>query len=44
MLILFAPGAAREGYFETLAEVGRGLEMSDEEKVAFYLRHDNHWV
>ena len=44
MLILFAPGAPREDYFETLARVADGLVMSDEEKAAFYLRHDNHWV
>jgi quercetin dioxygenase-like cupin family protein len=44
MLILFAPGATREGYFETLARVADGLEMTDQEKAAFYLRHDNHWV
>jgi len=43
MLILFAPGAPREDYFETLARVGEGLELSDEEKTAFYLRHDTYW-
>lgn len=43
MLILFAPGAPREDYFETLARVSHGLVLSDEEKTAFYLRHDNHW-
>ena len=43
MLILFAPGAPREDYFETLARVSQGLVLSDEEKTAFYLRHDNHW-
>jgi len=43
MLILFAPGAPREDYFETLARVGQGLTMTDEEKAAFYLRHDTHW-
>jgi mannose-6-phosphate isomerase-like protein (cupin superfamily) len=43
MLILFAPGAPREDYFETLARVGEGLTMTDEEKADFYLRHDNHW-
>ena len=41
MLIHFAPGAPREGYFEGLAELAG---MSDEEKAEFYLRHDNHWV
>jgi mannose-6-phosphate isomerase-like protein (cupin superfamily) len=44
MLILFAPGAPREDYFETLARVSEGLVMSDEEKVAFYLRHDTYWT
>ena len=44
MLILFAPGAPREDYFETLARVSEGLVMSDEEKTDFYLRHDNYWV
>jgi len=44
MLILFAPGAPREEYFETLARVSEGLVMSDEEKAEFYLRHDNQWV
>ncbi len=44
MLILFAPGAAREDYFETLARVAEGLVLSDEEKTEFYLRHDTHWL
>ena len=44
MLLLFAPGADREDYFETLARVSKGEVMSDEERLAFYLRHDNHWV
>ena len=44
MLLLFAPGAPREEYFETLARVSEGLVMTDEEKAEFYLRHDNHWV
>lgn len=44
MLILFAPGADREDYFETLARVGRGALMTDEERVAFFLRHDTYWV
>ena len=41
MLIHFAPGAPREGYFEGILDLGR---MSEEEKLHFYLRHDNHWV
>jgi mannose-6-phosphate isomerase-like protein (cupin superfamily) len=43
MLILFAPGAPREEYFETLAAVGRGRVLSDDEKTAFYVRHDTYW-
>jgi quercetin dioxygenase-like cupin family protein len=43
MLILFAPGAPREDYFETLARVGKGLTMTEEEKAAFYVRHDTYW-
>ena len=41
MLLHFSPGAPREGYFEGLARVG---EMSDEERAAFYLEHDNIWL
>jgi quercetin dioxygenase-like cupin family protein len=43
MLILFVPGAPREDYFETLARVAEGLVMSEEEKTAFFLRHDTFW-
>jgi mannose-6-phosphate isomerase-like protein (cupin superfamily) len=41
MLILFAPGAPREEYFE---QVGLAASLSDEERAAFYLRHDNIWL
>lgn len=44
MLILFAPGAPRESYFEGLAEIAQGKELSIEERAEFYLRHDNHWL
>jgi mannose-6-phosphate isomerase-like protein (cupin superfamily) len=44
MLILFAPGAPREDYFETLARVSHGLVMDDDDRAAFYERHDNHWL
>jgi quercetin dioxygenase-like cupin family protein len=44
MLLMFAPGAPREDYFETLAAVGRGAPMSDDERVAFMLQHDTYWV
>lgn len=44
MLILFAPGAPRENYFETLAAVGKGeLSLTDEEWTEFYLHHDTYW-
>ena len=44
MLILFAPGAPREEYFETLARVAEGLVLTDEERTEFYLRHDTYWL
>lgn len=44
MLLLFAPGAAREGYFETLAEVARGRVLSEEERTEFYVWHDTYWL
>jgi len=44
MLLLFTPGAPREEYFETLRKLGEGLTMSDEERDAFYVAHDNLWV
>ena len=44
MLLHFAPGAPREGYFEGLAEFAVSGKPSDEELAAFYLRHDNVWV
>lgn len=44
MLILFSPGAPREGYFEGLLALAKGATMSDEEKDAFFLAHDNVWV
>jgi mannose-6-phosphate isomerase-like protein (cupin superfamily) len=45
MLILFAPGAPREGYFETLAEMATGgRQMSEEEWTEFCLRHDTYWA
>lgn len=41
MLILFAPGAPREGYFEELAELRRtGRQLSAEEWRELYARHD----
>ena len=44
MLIHFAPGAPREGYFEGLAEFARSGRPSDEEMAEFYRRHDNVWL
>ncbi len=45
MLILFAPGAPRERYFEELAELGwSGRPMSDDERTAFLARHDQYMV
>ncbi len=44
MLILFAPGAPREAYFEGLAEMAAGKELTEAERTEFYLRHDNHWL
>jgi mannose-6-phosphate isomerase-like protein (cupin superfamily) len=45
MLLHFAPGAPREGYFEGLAAWGRtGRPRSADEVAEFYLRHDNVWL
>jgi mannose-6-phosphate isomerase-like protein (cupin superfamily) len=44
MLLLFAPGAPREGYFETLKDLGEGLTMTEPERDAFYAAHDNIWL
>ena len=44
MLILFAPGAPREEYFETTAAFSHGLTLTDDERAAFFLRHDTFWV
>jgi mannose-6-phosphate isomerase-like protein (cupin superfamily) len=41
MLLHFAPGAPREGYFEGLLDLAG---MSEEERAEFYLRHDNVWL
>ena len=43
MLLLFTPGAPREEYFETLF-AGATQTMTEEEKDAFFLRHDNYWL
>jgi len=45
LLILFAPGAPREGYFEGLVEIGAsGRQLTDEEWAEFFTRHDTYWV
>jgi len=44
MLLLFAPGAPREDYFETLEKFAQGLTMTEEERAEFYLRHDTYWL
>ena len=45
MLILFAPGAPREAYFEGLVAIAEGRwDPSPEERTAFLEEHDNHYV
>jgi quercetin dioxygenase-like cupin family protein len=45
MLILFAPGVARERYFQELAEVGdSGRALTPAEWTEFYARHDQYMV
>lgn len=44
MLLMFTPGAPREDYFETLAAVGHGMPMTDDERAAFMVQHDTYWV
>ena len=44
MLLLFAPGAPREGYFEMLAEWAQGRTMTAEEKAEFFAYHDTYWL
>jgi mannose-6-phosphate isomerase-like protein (cupin superfamily) len=44
MLLLFAPGAPREEYFETLAATGFGQPLTDAERADLYRRHDTYWL
>lgn len=45
MLLLFAPGAPREAYFEGLVEQAMsGRQLTEEERTAFFIRHDTYWV
>lgn len=41
ILMLFAPGAPREAYFEGFAALA---DMTDDERSEWFVRHDNHWV
>jgi len=41
MLILFAPGAPREDYFERVATAA---QMPEAERTEFYLHHDTFWI
>ncbi|MFG3417676.1 cupin domain-containing protein [Micromonospora sp. NPDC048063] len=41
MLLHFAPGAPREGYFEGLPGLAA---LSEEERTEFFLRHDTYWI
>jgi quercetin dioxygenase-like cupin family protein len=43
MLLHFAPGAPREEYFEGLARLAAGEQMTEAEYAAFMRHHDNHW-
>ena len=44
MLILFAPGAPREAYFQALAEIAAGRQLSAEERTELNLRHDSYFL
>jgi quercetin dioxygenase-like cupin family protein len=44
MLLLFAPGAPREEYFETLEDWAQGRTMNDAEKAEFFVKHDTYWL
>jgi mannose-6-phosphate isomerase-like protein (cupin superfamily) len=45
MLILFAPGAPRERYFEGLVErASMSTPPTADELAEFYLAHDNYWL
>jgi mannose-6-phosphate isomerase-like protein (cupin superfamily) len=41
ILMLFAPGGPREGYFEGIPNLA---DMTDDERREFFIRHDNYWV
>jgi oxalate decarboxylase/phosphoglucose isomerase-like protein (cupin superfamily) len=44
MLILFSPGTPREGYFQALAEIAAGRQITDEEWAEICLRYDNYFI
>lgn len=44
MLLHFAPGAPREGYFEAFAEWAATGRPGDDEVAEFYRLHDNIWL
>ena len=44
MLIHFAPGAPREGYFEGLAQFAVSGRPGEAELAEFYRHHDNVWL
>lgn len=45
MLLLFAPGAPREAYFEALAEMAAsGRQLTPQEYTEFLARHDQYMV
>jgi mannose-6-phosphate isomerase-like protein (cupin superfamily) len=43
MLLLFTPGAPREGYFEGLLRLNEGWSPSEQERAEFFASHDNHF-
>jgi mannose-6-phosphate isomerase-like protein (cupin superfamily) len=43
-LLLFTPGAPREAYFETLAEIASGRKFTPEDWKELYQRHDQYMV
>ncbi|HEV8573119.1 MAG TPA: cupin domain-containing protein [Dehalococcoidia bacterium] len=43
-LLLFTPGAPRESYFETLAEIAAGRQFTPEDWTELYQRHDQYMV
>ena len=43
-LLLFSPGAPREAYFETLAEIASGRRFTPEDWKELYQRHDQYMV